>query len=157
MKHSVFIHISDGGIVNKPPVKALFASLPNGKYLVEVSSAKKRSNQQNRYYHGLVVPMVRQGLKGIGNDVTLEETHEFLKAEFNYSEIVNTSTGEIKNIPLSTTRLTTIGFMEFIEKVQRWAAEWLGINIPSPNEQLSIDYEIALAKYDQDLNTKIIQ
>ena len=100
---------------------------------------KKRSINQNAYYFGVVVPLFRSGLLDIGYKVSLEETHTFLKAKFLVKEIVNENTGEILTSVKSTTELTTVQFMEFIEDIQQFGAEFLGIQIPSPNEQISIE------------------
>lgn len=99
---------------------------------------KKRSNSQNSYYFGVVVTMVCLRLRDLGNDVTIEETHDFLKANFNYKEIVKEETGEILKIPRGTSELSTIEFSEYIERVIRFGAEFLDIQIPLPNEQMEI-------------------
>lgn len=157
MKQFVIIHIGDTDNRKSLAARELFPDLPNGKYKIEISSAKQRSLPQNRYYFGLVLPMVRDGIKRLGTVLTIEETHDFLKKEFNYSEIVNTATGECKTIPLSTTKLTTTGFMEYLAKIQQFAAEFLNVVIPDPNQQLDFDYSIALAEYEQDLNATIVR
>jgi len=107
--------------------------------MVEISKANKRSNPQNAYYWSVVVSLMKKGFEDLGHDTTLEETHEFLKAKFNFKEIVNQGTGEVNQIPLSTTRLTKSEFSEYIEKIQRFAAEFLNIQIPNPNEVLKLD------------------
>ena len=107
---------------------------------------KRRSNEQNRYYWGVVIPEVIKGLIDVGNDdfqlgntVHAEQVHEFLKAEIlqNGEEIILAG-GEMKRLPATTTTLTTTEHMEFIDKVRAWAGEFLGINIPEPNEQVEI-------------------
>lgn len=99
---------------------------------------KQRTLLQNAYYHGVVVAKVHEALRDLGHDVDEEETHELLKAKFNSMQIVN-GDGVVEEIPRSTKGMDTIDMMVFIEKIQRWAAEYLGITIPNPNEQLKID------------------
>jgi len=41
----------------------------------------------------------------------------------------------------STTKMNTIEFSSFIEQIQQWSAEYLGVDIPSPNESLEIEFE----------------
>jgi hypothetical protein len=139
-KHSVVVNIISGKMECDDPLTVLFKDLKDGRYFVEVSTTKKRTNPQNRYYHGLVVPMIRKGIEEMGTELTNDETHEFLKARFNYAEIVNTSTGEMERIPKSTARLSTVQFNEFIVKIQHFAAEFLGIVIPDPNEQMKMAF-----------------
>lgn len=93
-----------------------------------------RSEQQNRYYWGVVVKLISEET---GFDTM--EAHEVLKHKFNpkHSELTNKTTGEIELIEYggTTTRMTTKDFMEYIEKIQRWASEFLSLNIPDPNQE----------------------
>jgi hypothetical protein len=105
-------------------------SFPTGKR-VEVSVEKlthTRTNGQNRYYWGVVVKTIAEHT---GHDP--EQVHELLK--FMHApkcHMYGQSFGYI--IPTSTTRLDTIAFVEYTEKCRVWAAEFLGINLPLPNE-----------------------
>jgi organic radical activating enzyme len=139
-KTSAIVTISGGEIANKKQIAKLFHSLKDGRYMVEIATAKKRTSPQNRYYHGIVVPMVRKGIEEMGTEITLQETHEFLKARFNSVELVNKESGEVHQVPKSTAGLTTVEFNEFIEKIQRFAAEFLGIVIPDPGEVLTLNF-----------------
>jgi hypothetical protein len=88
----------------------------------------RRSTEQNRYYHGIVVPAIG---KAIGEQ-DMESVHEMLKAEFNY-EILVIGNKEMK-VPRSTAKLETVAFSEYMEKVRMWAAKFLELYIPDPNE-----------------------
>lgn len=101
---------------------------------------KKRSNPQNAYYWGVVVPLVREGLNGVGYDVSVDETHDFIKHKFALRSLVNKDTGEVLETTGSTTEMDTFDFSKFIEKIQIWSAEYLGVEIPSPNEELEIEF-----------------
>lgn len=140
VKDFTIVTIKDGIIQNRKAVKLLFEQ-KDGRYLVEISGADKRSNQQNRYYFGLVVPLIQKGLYEKGLDVSKEEAHEFLKARLNFTELVNEDTGEFERIPMSTTRLNKEGFSDYIQKIQRFAAEWFEIVIPDPGEQMMMGYD----------------
>lgn len=138
-KQFCIVNLKGGIVQNRKPVTVLFQSLKDGKYLLEISGADKRSNPQNRYYWGLVVPLIQKGIKDLGTELTKEETHEFLKARFNLSDLVNKQTGEAISIPVSTTRLNKEQFSEYIEKIQRFASEFLSITIPDPSVQLKAE------------------
>ena len=101
----------------------------------------KRSDQQNRYYWGGVVPIVCMGLNDIGYRINEADTHEYLKATFLKDSIVNENTGELLPMVGSTRKLTTVEFMEYIQDIQRWAAEFLGVNVPDPGEQIQIEMQ----------------
>ena len=106
-----------------------------------VRKRKKRSLGQNAYYWYIVIPLITQGLRDLGNDIDNNDAHEFLKANFCTKQIVNEQTGEIYTLPQSTTSLTTTGFMEFKDAIQKFASEFLNIYIPDPNEQADLQFE----------------
>jgi hypothetical protein len=113
-------------------------SLPDGRYRVSIVRANRRSTQQNRYYWGLVIPILKQAFYDLGHDLSAEDVHDFLKAKFNSKEIVNEETGEAISVPISTTNLNKEDFGIYIEEIQRFAAMFLNVNIPDPNTQLEI-------------------
>lgn len=106
---------------------------------VEIIVCKKKKNRsyyQNRYYWGVVVALIRERFIGLGNDVSAEETHDYLKHEFNYKEFLNGD--EVIRIPKSTADLTTSEMMDYIARIQVWAAQILDCVIPDPNQQLEV-------------------
>lgn len=122
--------------------KAFIADLKRfaGKSVEIVVKLKRstRSSNQNRYYWGIVIPLVMQGLIELGHDVNKQETHEFIKANFNYEEIVNKDTGELFRMTKSTSRLNKNDFGVMIEKLKVFASEYLNVYIPEPNEDLQL-------------------
>ncbi|WP_343302884.1 hypothetical protein AAHN97_15160 [Chitinophaga niabensis] len=129
-------HIENGRIKNREEIRKQFAELKDGIYLVKVSTRKVRSLSQNAYYWGVVCDMVRDGLidAGFESIESGEDAHEVMKGLFLKRDVINYNTGEILTGAVSTTELTTTEFNQYIEKIQQWAAEYLGISIPSPNE-----------------------
>src|SRR6186997_1828154 len=100
-KNWCILRIRDGKLENPDQVRKLFDQLKDGKWLMEIGQANKRSEQQNRYHFGIVVPLVQEGIKHLGTELTKQETHEFLKGKFNYQEIINKDTGEYIQVPRS--------------------------------------------------------
>lgn len=115
---------------------------------VELTLSRRRntrSNQQNAYMWGCVIPIVRQGLIDAGWERekvnSAEVVHELLKDMFcPREEVVNENTGEVMRLPSTTTNITTTQMMEYIADIQRWGAEFLGIQIPDPNEQTKFEF-----------------
>ncbi len=107
----------------------------------------KRSNAQNSYYWGVVVPLVQEGARDMGEKLTADQTHEMLKRECLKGELINKETGDIVNFARTTTVLTTVEFMDFIADIQQFATEFMGLYIPDPNEVLGED-EAAELKQD---------
>jgi len=122
--------------------KAFIADLKRfaGKSVEIVVKLKRstRSSHQNRYYWGIVIPLVMQGLIELGHDVNKQDTHEFIKANFNYEEILNKDTGELFRMTKSTARLNKNDFGVMIEKLKVFASEYLNVYIPEPNEDLQL-------------------
>ena len=113
--------------------------LDDGRYFVTIKKKNNRSLPQNAYYHGCIVPEIKRGMYEIGYDeISTNQVHELLKAKFLQKEIINKHDGEVILVPGSTATLTTIEFNEFIEKCQKFAAEYLGIVIADPNTQVSL-------------------
>jgi hypothetical protein len=113
-------------------------NLGSGFVEIIIRLAGKRSSPQNRYYWGAMLPIVKDGLKELGIDMSKEQTHEMLKYKFIKREFI-TSNGDILQIIGSTTELSTKEFNEYIESIQIWSAEYLNVNIPDPNEQTEIE------------------
>lgn len=94
---------------------------------------KHRSDPQNRYYWGVVVEMIRAGMKEMGDKVTPNQVHEFLKWRFLRTQKIDEATGEVLyEYAGSTADLSTVEFSEYVEKCCQFAAEFLGVSIPLP-------------------------
>ena len=115
----------------------------NGKdVIIKIQKQKKiRSNYQNRYYFGVVIPIIQQGLFDVqGEWLSVDEIHAFLKQNFNFKELVNKRTGEVVAVAKTTADLATIEFEEYLDRCRAFADEFLNIIIPMPNEQVKIGY-----------------
>lgn len=117
---------------------------------VEVKPLKKRSLKQNRYYWGVVVPMIQHRLSDLGytradlikdQHPTLllrDDVHDFLKANFNQTEIVDLDGSVIGKTTRPTRDLSSIEFTEYIEVIKRWAAQDLELEIKDPKIDFAI-------------------
>jgi hypothetical protein len=105
---------------------------------VIVKKKGKRSSQQNRYYFGVVIELIRIELLRRGNRFDAEDIHEWAKLKFNPSKIEIEATGELVEIGSSTTEMNKSEFMEYVERIREWAAMSLEINIPDPGEQTQL-------------------
>lgn len=92
-----------------------------------------RSNQQNKYLWAVPYAMIAEET----GEEDVELVHKQLTTMFWYERIKivdENGNEETVRIPKSTSGMTTVEFEEYVEKVRRWAASFLGINIPTPNE-----------------------
>ncbi len=96
------------------------------------ATGKKRTSKQNRYYWGVVVKIIREGLLDIGYDLNDDDVHEFLKSKFNPTSIIFELTGEEFTFGASTTKMNTKAFKEYIEKIQLFGSQYLSVFIPDP-------------------------
>lgn len=100
---------------------------------------KGRSHQQNKYYWGVAVEIIKDGLKEEhGENFNAEQTHEFIKEYVNGFEVFDFDKLKIENIPESTATLPSEDFEGFLEKLRRWGDRCLNVHIPLPNEQLEL-------------------
>lgn len=113
-----------------------------GKNLVIKFERKgsKRSNPANRYYWGVVIHEITIRLRELGHQwITDEDVHDMMKLKFNYEQIVSEH-GEVLELPKSTSTLTKSQFAEYVDKIRTWAADFLGVNIPDPNQDLTMQF-----------------
>ena len=95
---------------------------------VEFSLRKKksqRSPEQNRAYFGIAVEILCEH-----TGFSREEMHEALKQKF--ASRIDEKTG--LTIVESTASMDTVRFMRYYDDIQKWAAEFLNVYIPSPGE-----------------------
>ena len=130
-------------IINRKGLIKDLASYFEGKKVTIIIEKyrKNRSNEQNSYYWGVVVEAVKIGLNDVGYKMNSEATHELIKYKFLQKELINEETGEILKTIGSTTELSTSEFMDLLAQIQQWAAEYLNIIIPDPNEQGSLNFK----------------
>ena len=105
-------------------LKKYIQGLKPGQYDVTIKKhEKQRSNPQNKYYWAVCVKMIADE-----TGLTTDETHEALKMKFlpKHHDLLPT----VK----STTKLTTIEFQAYIAEIVMWAAEFLGLVIPDPDQ-----------------------
>lgn len=104
---------------------------------------KKRSNPQNSFYWGIVLPIMQKALKDTGHLMSNNDVHELLKLRFLKEAImVNEETGEVIERVKSTTELTTSGFMDYLSEIQRFSNEYFGIVIPEPNDSITLNFDL---------------
>lgn len=104
---------------------------------------KQRSNPQNSFYWGIVIPLVQEGLREATGEVRDSNSIHYnilLPMHAPLREIINTSTGEIIQERITSSEMTTSEFMDFIVSIQQWAAEFLNIEIPDPNSENEIQF-----------------
>lgn len=118
----------------------------NGKDVVITFSKpkKSRSNNQNSFYWGVVLPLVQKGLLNATGELRSNDNIHYkilLPLFAPTNEIVNTDTGECIIERLTSSEMTTTQFCEYIMEVQKWGAEFLGIDIPNPNEENLLNFD----------------
>ena len=130
MKHIFQAKIEDKQLVFLEDTKSYFDKLENRNIVVTINIDKKRSLPQNSYYWKL--------LEIIGEDIGYEseDMHEIFKHKFLKKE----KEVMIKGKPftfektISTTKLTTAQFTEYIEKIKRFCAVELAMYLPDAND-----------------------
>ena len=72
--------------------------------------------------------------------LTSAQAHEELKANCNYAERYNETTGEVMRTVSSTADMTTIEFEEFLTRCRAFILEWFGIDVPLPDTQTELKF-----------------
>lgn len=121
---------------NREVMVQYIASLKNSMLCFDIEKIRNtRTIKQNRYYWGVIVPMINNGLIELGNDVDIEITHEFLKCRFLSKKKVLSIEDELIEFDAPSTRKLTIQeFSIYIESCINFASEYLNLNVPYPNE-----------------------
>lgn len=106
---------------------------------------RKRSNSQNAYWWGVVIPIYQKIFNDAGHLCDNNGAHYLLcdlirenhpdTPLFNEVLLGDTYVKQTKG----TSELTKSEFMEVIASAQQIASEWFGAYIPDPNEQLTIE------------------
>lgn len=108
---------------------------------VEVKSLASKTTAQLGWYWGIVLPRVQQGLQEQGNELSLAEVNAFLNDKFFFTEkTVCWKTGQNEFVQVIRTPRSKSGASKdemsaFLDKVIRWAAQDLGVFIPSTDEE----------------------
>ena len=125
--------------------------LKPGNVIISITGEKvsdefrKRSDRENRYYHGVVVKHAKAAFENNdGVKYNTDQAHEKLKENCNGKvvEITSRLTGEVRyeKVGLSTANLSTVDFEAYLERCRLFLNEWFGIYVPLPNENEPIEY-----------------
>ena len=117
-------------------VRRLLALLSknDGLYTIEGKKAtNKRTNPQNAYYWGVVIPLITQEFKRLGNVCNEDLVHEYLKGKFGLTAIVSfQERGE--KVVLSTSKYSKQDFINYLDLVILFATQTLEVQIPEPSQ-----------------------
>jgi hypothetical protein len=132
------VHISQGKLIldNRKRFEQDLKSLKDGLYELSIRAKNRRSTMQNAYLWGVVYKEIQLALIDLGNDLSTEDVHEFLKSKFNPVEIKGTET--VDTIGGSTAGMNKEEFSTYIDKISKWAFDFLNIEIPLPNTELKL-------------------
>lgn len=120
--------------------KQYLDGLPAGRYKVKIENEDKRTNPQNSYLHGVLIPEFKSALRSVGYDgvKTNEQTKLILKKMFLTTTTINKETGEVLEYVRDTSDLTTKEMAALFDEVIKFTAENMHYEIPFPNEQTQI-------------------
>jgi len=145
MKLVYFGRIDEEGKLKLTNNKGFLADLRGfvGKAIrITIESQSKRSNPQNRYFHGVVIPIVKMHLIDLGWKEA--RSNEWVKNYIKYNclivESTNEESGEVIKTLGETSALSKSEFCDFIADVQHWAAETLGLIIPDPGQVMEMEF-----------------
>lgn len=137
-------HIDEAGVLqvhNRDLLLKWAKSYPGKNVVIKFErKGSKRSSPQNRYYWGVCIREITIRLRELGHEwLTDEDVHDMMKLKFNHEQIVSEE-GEVLELPKSTTTLTKTQFAEYVDNIRMWAAGFLNINIPDPDQNLTMEF-----------------
>lgn len=112
-------------------------NLPNGRYTLVVEKQHNKASQlQFGYLYGVVYPIALKAYLELGNEdiTTVEQLDYFFKSKFANIEVIDRETGDITKLPQSKAQFKTIDEMVYQDKIINWCNEWLGTQIPEPDQ-----------------------
>lgn len=137
MAHRDFTGLVTNGRLPRHVEGAIDAAtrLCEGKWLVVTLQVKKkrRSLSQNRFYFGVVVPLVSELFREAGDPMDEEGAHDFLMREVGKFTYRSKLTGQVMR--RSSRDLNTEQWEAYMEAIRAWAAQ-MGLSVPLPGEQL---------------------
>jgi len=141
MNYEIISEVKNGSLTrNRNLIKDAIATFEGKQIVIKIEKAKKkRSTQQNRFYYGIILPIVQNCLKEAGHVMTNESTHDLIKLKFLKETLfVNEDTGEVIERIKSTTELSTSQFMDLLAEINNFTFEYFGVSLPSPNDDLTL-------------------
>ena len=138
MKHVFHGYMERGKLKCSAFVEWLAAPGRESVTIIASDTKPKRSSPANRYYWACCVELIYLALKESGWEVTREGTHELLRVRFLTEDKPIGNDGEFVKRVKSTTELDGKEFGEYVEACKRFAAEYLNVVVPEPNEQLTL-------------------
>lgn len=105
--------------------------------IITIKKAHKRTSRQNKYYFGVLIPLIAKNFVESGYCLNINSTevaHEFFK-QLLLSETIVIDNVETK-VAKSTTDLSTGEFEEYLSSVREYCSDKFGLFLPLPNEVL---------------------
>jgi hypothetical protein len=141
MNYEIRSEVKNGTLTrNTNLIKDAIQTFEGKQIVIKIEKAKKkRSTQQNRFYYGVIIPIVQNCLKEAGHIMTNESTHDLIKLKFLKEALfVNEETGEVIERIKSTTELSTSQFMDLLAEINNFTFEYFGVTLPSPTDDLTL-------------------
>lgn len=141
MNFEIISEVKNGSLTrNRNLIKDAIVTFEGKQVVIKIEKfKKKRSTQQNRFYYGVIIPIVQNCLKEAGHIMTSESTHDLIKLKFLKETLfVNETTGEVIERIKSTTELSTSQFMDLLAEINNFTFEYFGVTLPNPNDDLTL-------------------
>jgi hypothetical protein len=107
-----------------------------GDYRIELTKyVPRRSDRQNSWYWGIVMPLAAIALEDTqGGTWDSEDAHEFFKGRYLATPIIDRQTGELLSTRVRSSAVLTVKeFTHYVEQIRQWLAEYCGIQVPDPD------------------------
>ena len=120
----------------------ILKAIKKGKAVkAEVKSLSTKTKEQLGFYWAIILPRIQQGMQEQGCEMSLVEINQFLNDKFFCNvKVVTWRKGNDEyvhtiRIPRSKSGASEDEMSEFLDKVIRWAATDMSVDIPQPLEK----------------------
>ena len=145
---SVNAQVLAGKITGYPTLKTFWENVAKAftdkRILITVSERKPyKTNSQNSYYWGVVLPIIQAGIIDTGERMTADKVHELLKYRHGVNDqIPDPETGEVLHVAKSLSTYTKEEMSEYIDACIHWAFDILNVQVPAPGEIEKLTFKI---------------
>lgn len=115
----------------------IVAAIKEAGYPAQLRITRYRGNRslkQNRLYWKWVRCIVNHLLDSTGELFTNEEVHQELVSRFLERRVVRRLGGGVREVSPSTTELTTVEFSDYLDRIEYYASDRLGLALPHPDD-----------------------
>lgn len=142
IKINLTARVKDGKLIINNADLARLIQVFDGKDVAITANLPriKRTDRQNRWYWGAIVPFVRRIYSDAGMDYSAAQIHDFLNRFLpEKTPVLDMLTGEVYAPKVRYSKLSTAAFKVFVDNINKYLLELNGSTLPTPDDIIHLD------------------